>query len=50
MSSAVLDAPRDRMGGGKHQLVEPIGYLPPVEFEEQDYRNRPPLAVAAGVN
>ena len=33
-----------------HRLLEPIGYIPPAEFEAAYYRNQPTLAVAAGVN
>jgi len=33
-----------------HRLLEPIGYIPPAEFEAAYYRNQPSLAVAAGVN
>ena len=33
-----------------HRLLEPIGYIPPVEFEAAYYRNQPTLAMAAGVN
>ena len=34
----------------EHRLLEPIGYVPPAEFERMYYRNRTALAVAAGVN
>ena len=33
-----------------HRLLEPIGDIPPVEFEAAYYRNQPTLAVGAGVN
>ena len=33
-----------------HRLLEPIGYIPPVEFEAAYYRNQPTLAMVAGVN
>jgi len=33
-----------------HRLLEPIGYIPPAEFEATYYRNQPTLAVVAGVN
>jgi transposase InsO family protein len=33
-----------------HRLLEPIGYIPPAEFEAAYYRNQPTLAMAAGVN
>jgi transposase InsO family protein len=33
-----------------HRLLEPIGYIPPVEFEQDYYRNRQTTAMAAGVN
>jgi putative transposase len=33
-----------------HRLLEPIGYIPPAELEAAYYRNRPTLAMAAGVN
>lgn len=33
-----------------HRLLEPIGYIPPAEFEAAYYRNQPTLATAAGVN
>jgi transposase InsO family protein len=33
-----------------HRLLEPIGYIPPAEFEAAYYRNQPILAMAAGVN
>lgn len=33
-----------------HRLLEPIGYIPPAEFEAAYYRNQPALAMAAGVN
>jgi len=32
------------------RLLEPIGYVPPVEYEEHYYRRRPTHAVVAGVN
>jgi transposase InsO family protein len=32
------------------RLLEPIGYVPPAEFEEMYYRNQTALAVTAGVN
>ena len=34
----------------QRRLLEPIGYLPPTEFEEMYYRNQTAPAVAAGVN
>jgi transposase InsO family protein len=33
-----------------HRLLEPIGYIPPAEFEAAYYRNQPTLVMAAGVN
>jgi transposase InsO family protein len=33
-----------------HRLLEPIGYIPPAEFEAAYYRDQPTLAMAAGVN
>jgi len=33
-----------------HRLLEPIGDIPPAEFEAAYYRNQPTLAMAAGVN
>ncbi len=33
-----------------HRLLEPIGYIPPAEFEAAYYRNQPALTVVAGVN
>ena len=33
-----------------HRLLEPIGYIPPAEFEAAYYRIQPTLAVVAGVN
>ena len=33
-----------------HRLLEPIGYIPPAEFEAAYYRSQPTLAMAAGVN
>jgi len=33
-----------------HRLLEPIGYIPPAEFEAAYYRNQPTLAMVAGVN
>jgi putative transposase len=33
-----------------HRLLEPIGDIPPAEFEAAYYRNWPTLAMAAGVN
>ena len=32
------------------RLLEPIGYVPPVEYEEHYYRNQPAHAMVAGVN
>lgn len=32
------------------RLLEPIGYIPPAEYEEGYYRSQPTLAVAVGVN
>ena len=32
------------------RLLEPIGYVPPVEYEEHYYRNQPTDAMVAGVN
>ena len=32
------------------RLLEPIGYVPPLEYEENYYRSRPTHAVVAGVN
>ena len=34
----------------QRRLLEPIGYVPPTEFEQMYYRNRTAPAVAAGVN
>jgi len=34
----------------RHRLLEPIGYVPPTEFEEMYYRNQTTLAVTVGVN
>jgi putative transposase len=34
----------------QHRLLEPIGYVPPAEFEEMYYRNQTALAITAGVN
>lgn len=31
------------------RLLEPIGYIPPVEFEENYYRHQEALAMVAGV-
>ena len=33
-----------------HRLLEPIGYIPPAEFEAAYHRNQPTLAMVAGVN
>jgi putative transposase len=33
-----------------HRLLEPIGYIPPAEFEAAYYRNQTTLSMAAGVN
>jgi len=32
------------------QLLEPVGYVPPVEIEEMYYRNQTARAAMAGVN
>jgi len=32
------------------RLLEPIGYAPPVEYEEHYYRSQPTPAVVAGAN
>ena len=32
------------------RLLEPIGYVPPVEYEQHYYRSRPTHAMVAGVN
>jgi putative transposase len=32
------------------RLLEPIGYLPPIEFEEQYHRNQQPAAFVAALN
>jgi len=32
------------------RLLEPIGYVPPVEYEAHYYRNQPTPAMGAGVN
>jgi putative transposase len=34
----------------QRRLLEPIGYLPPAEFEDMYYRNQTALATTAGVN
>ena len=34
----------------KQRLLEPIGYIPPVEFEQMYYLNQPATALVAGVN
>ena len=34
----------------ERRLLEPIGYIPPVEFEQVYYRNQTTLAMVAGVN
>ena len=34
----------------KKRLLEPIGYIPPVEFEQMYYLNQPATAIVAGVN
>ena len=34
----------------KQRLLEPIGYIPPVEFEQMYYLNQPATAMVAGVN
>jgi transposase InsO family protein len=34
----------------QHRLLQPIGYVPPAEYEEMYYRNQTALAVTAGVN
>jgi transposase InsO family protein len=34
----------------QHRLLEPLGYVPPTEFEEMYYRNLTALALTAGVN
>jgi transposase InsO family protein len=31
------------------RLLEPIGYVPPVEYEDHYYRNHPTHAMVAGV-
>jgi putative transposase len=34
----------------RHRLLEPIGYVPPGEYEEHYYQLHQTLAVGAGVN
>jgi hypothetical protein len=34
----------------RHRLLEPIGYVPSVEYEEHYYQLHQTLAVGAGVN
>ena len=34
----------------EHRLFEPIGYIPPVEFEQVYYRNEATPVTVAGVN
>ena len=34
----------------RHRLLEPLGYVPPVEYEEHYYQHQQTLAVGAGVN
>ena len=34
----------------EHRLLEPIGYIPPVEFEQVYYRNEATPVTVAGVN
>ena len=34
----------------KQRLLEPIGYIPPVELEQMYYLNQPASAMVAGVN
>jgi hypothetical protein len=34
----------------QRRLLEPIGYVPPAEFEDTYYRNQTALATTAGVN
>ena len=34
----------------KQRLLEPIGYISPVEFEQMYYLNQPASAMVAGVN
>lgn len=34
----------------EQRLLEPIGYIPPVEFEQMYYRNQAAFAMVAGVN
>jgi putative transposase len=34
----------------QRRLLEPLGYVPPAEFEEVYYRNQTAPAVAVGVN
>lgn len=34
----------------QQRLLEPIGYIPPAEFEHMYYRSQPASAVVAAVN